>query len=80
MESSNAHLLPFMRINNDDELGSLYSNVLKAMKEIERGIPNAVNDLISIAEQWYAMIEFTYNFMHYLFTMNVLQLSSTSYC
>lgn len=52
METSNAHLLPFMRVNNDDELGFLYKCILKRMKEIAVGTPDAVNGLVRIAEQW----------------------------
>ena len=79
MASSNAHLLPFMHVNNDDELGSLYNSVLKAMKEIAIGIPDAVNGLVSIAEQWYAKVEFLILCIITV-TMNVFQLSSASYC
>ena len=52
MELSNAHLLPFMQINSDDELGPLYSSVLDAMKEIATGTPEALNRLVSIAKKW----------------------------
>ena len=54
-----------MRQNNVDELGSLYLNVLKAMKKIAIGIPNAVSGLVNIAKQWYATIEFLHNCMYY---------------
>ena len=51
IELPNAHLLPFMHGTSEDELRPLYNRVLEAMNEIHNGRPDAVNQLVSIAEE-----------------------------